>query len=175
MRLEMHRTYEAVLATPASADDIITGDILWGTTRATLNATYILVVLLILHPVVEAVRSPWALMIVPIAVLQGFLFSSMAMSFASFARSMSHFGYLFNLVILPMFWLSGGFFPLDNMPDWAQRAAWFMPLVHSVELNRAAMTGEIGAGLLVDLAWLVVGGWVCYQLALTLMRRRLIV
>jgi hypothetical protein len=50
-----------------------------------------------------------------------------------------------------------------------------MPLVHSVELNRAAMTGEIGVGLLVDLAWLVVGGWVCYQLVLTLMRRRLIV
>jgi lipooligosaccharide transport system permease protein len=175
MRMEQHRTYEAVLSTPASVDDLITGDILWGTTRSTFNATYILAVLLILGPWTKAVDSPAAILVVPIALLQGFLFSSLAMSFASFARSMTHFGYLFNLVVMPMFWLSGGFFPLENLPDWSQRAAWFMPLVHSVELNRAALSGDLHLGLLVDVAWLLAGCIVFYRLALVLMRRRLIV
>ena len=175
MRLEMHRTYEAVLTTPASVDDLVTGEILWGTTRATFNATYILLVLLILRPWMAAIDSWWAVLILPVAVLQGFLFSSLAMSFAALARAMSHFGYLFNLVVMPMFWLSGGFFPLENLPDWAQRVAWFMPLVHAVELNRAVLSGDLHLGLLIDVAWLLVGCWVFYRIALALMRRRLIV
>jgi lipooligosaccharide transport system permease protein len=175
MRLETHRTYEAVLTTPASVDDLATGDILWGTTRATFNAMYILVVLLILAPWAEAITSPWAILLLPIALLQGFLFSALAMSFAALARAMSHFGYLFNVVVMPMFWLSGGFFPLENLPDWAQRVAWFMPLVHSVQLNRAVLAGDLHLGLLVDVAWLLVGGWVVYRIALALMRRRLVV
>ena len=88
---------------------------------------------------------------------------------------MSHFGYLFNVVVMPMFWLSGGFFPLENLPDWAQRVAWFMPLVHSVQLNRAVLAGDLHLGLLVDVAWLLVGSWVFYRIALALMRRRLVV
>jgi len=175
MRLEMHRTYEAVLTTPASVDDLVTGDILWGTTRSTFNATYIVVVLLVLHPWAQAIDSAWVILVLPVALLQGLLFSSLAMCFAALARAMSHFGYLFNLVVMPMFWLSGGFFPLENLPEWAQRVAWFVPLVHSVELNRAALEGNLHAGLWIDVAWLAVGSWVFYRLALALMRRRLIV
>ena len=91
------------------------------------------------------------------------------------ARAMSHFAYLFNIVVMPMFWLSGGFFPLTNLPEWAQRAADFMPLVHSVELNRALLSGDLHAGLLVDVAWLIAGSLVFYRIALVLMRRRLVV
>jgi lipooligosaccharide transport system permease protein len=175
MRLETHRTYEAVLTTPASVDDLITGEILWGTTRSVFTATYIFVVLLLLGSWANAVTSPWAILVLPIALLQGFMFSALAMSFASLARAMSHFGYLFNVVVMPMFWLSGGFFPLENLPEWAQRAAWFMPLVHSVELNRAALNGDLRPELLIDVAWLLIGSWVFYRTALVLMRRRLVV
>ena len=37
-------TYRAILATPASIDDVITGEILWGATRSAVNASYILLV-----------------------------------------------------------------------------------------------------------------------------------
>lgn len=175
MRMETSRTYEAVLSTPASVDDLITGDILWGMTRATFNAAYIFVVLLILGPWAEAITSPWAILVIPVALLQGFLFSALAISFASLARAMSHFGYLFNIIVMPMFWLSGGFFPLDNLPGWAQTAAEFMPLVHSVELNRALLSGNLHGGLLIDVVWLLAGSLVFYRIALALMRRRLVV
>ncbi|MCC6381103.1 MAG: ABC transporter permease, partial [Dehalococcoidia bacterium] len=44
VRLEMQGTYRAIVATPVSVDDVITGEILWGTTRSMINAAYILLV-----------------------------------------------------------------------------------------------------------------------------------
>ena len=175
MRISMHGTYEAILNTPASIEDITTGDILWGTTRATLNATYILIVLLILNHWTDAVNSPYAIGIVFVAILQGFLFSSIAIAFAALARAMSHFGYLFNIIVMPMFWLSGGFFPINELPEWAQNIAWFLPLIHSVELNRALLNGNLTLNMIGDFFWLAIVAIAFYAIALVLMRRRLIV
>ena len=104
-------TYRAILATPASIDDIITGEILWGATRSTVNAAYILLVAMLLTPWLGMVGSPWAILCVPVAVLPGIFFSAMSILFASVAKAMSQFGYFFNLVINPMFWFGGAFFP----------------------------------------------------------------
>ena len=112
MRLEVQGTYESIIATPISVDDVITGEILWGTTRALVNGTYILIVASILNPWLHMVDSPWAILAVPVGVLPGLLFSSISICFASIARAMSHFAYFFNLVINPLFWFGGAFFPV---------------------------------------------------------------
>ena len=49
---------------------------------------------------------------------------------------------------------SGIFFPVASLPPWAQKAAWALPLTHSVDLNRALFAGAPGAGAAADLAWL---------------------
>ena len=41
-----------------------------------------------------------------------------------------------------MFWLSGAFFPTDDLPKWADIAANLFPLFHAVALSRALTTGE---------------------------------
>ena len=174
VRLEMQRTFEAIIATPVSVDEVITGDILWGATRSLISGAYILVVLLILSPALEIVQSPWAILAIPTGVLQALLFSSFAIAFVGVARAMSHFAYFFNLAIMPMFWFGGAFFPLEDLPEWAQRIAWWVPLSHAVSLYRGLLAGDLSWSLLGDATWLAVATLLCYAVALRLMRRRLI-
>lgn len=173
-KLEMQGTYRAVIATPVSIDDVITGEILWGTTRSTVNATYLLIVAAALSPWLHMVHSPLALLVVPAAILPGIMFSAMGICFASIARAMSQFSYFFNLIINPMFWFGGAFFPFDQLPEWAQIAGWFIPLTHVVNIYRGLLNGHLHASMLVDLAFLLVVTAVFYWLALYGMRRRLI-
>jgi len=174
VRLEMQRTFEAIIATPVSVDEVITGDILWGATRSLISGTYIFVVLLVLTPWLDIVQSPWAVLAIPAGILQALLFSAFALAFVSVARAMSHFAYFFNLTIMPMFWFGGAFFPLDDLPGWAQSLAWWVPLSHAVSLYRGLLAGDLEWTLLVDVAWLSIATVACYLVALRLMRRRLI-
>lgn len=174
VKLEMQGTYRAVVATPVSVDDVITGEILWGTTRSVVNAAYILLVAAVLSPWLPMVSSPWAVLVVPAAVLPGVLFSAISICFASVARAMSQFSYFFNLVVNPMFWFGGAFFPFDQLPAWAQVLGWFIPLTHAVNLYRGLLGGHMHASMVIDLAWLAVASGFFYWLALVGMRRRLV-
>ena len=70
-------------------------------------------------------------------LLAGLLFSSLAMAYTSTVRSSSQLSYFFSLAGVPMFWISGGFFPLDDLPGWAQVLAWLPPVFHAIEIYRA--------------------------------------
>lgn len=174
VKLEMQGTYRAVIATPVSVDDVITGEILWGTTRAVINASYILLVSALLSPWLHMVSSPLAILVVPAAILPGLFFSSISICFASLARAMSQFSYFFNLVINPMFWFGGAFFPFDQLPGWAQVLGWFVPMTHAVNIYRGLLQGHLHPSMAIDVAWLAVASAVFYWLALAGMRRRLI-
>ncbi|GAB4338046.1 MAG: ABC transporter permease [Dehalococcoidia bacterium] len=174
VRLEMNRTFQAAIATPVSVDDVITGEILWGTTRSLVNASYILLVATLLNPWLHMIESPWAVLVVPVAVLPGLLFSCISICFASIARAMSQFSYFFNLVVNPMFWVGGAFFPFEEMPGWVQAIGFFIPLKHVVDLYRGFVTGSFEWSMVGNLAWLAAATALFYWLALTAMRRRLI-
>jgi len=46
-------------------------------------------------------------------------------------------------VLLPMFMLSGTFFPISQYPDWVQWIVMALPLWHGIELIRGFTTGEL--------------------------------
>ncbi|MEE8384577.1 MAG: ABC transporter permease, partial [Dehalococcoidia bacterium] len=73
-RMENQRTYDAIVATPVSVEDVITGEILWGATRALISTTYILVVI----TAWGLVDSPLAVLVLPMAVLPGVMFASIS-------------------------------------------------------------------------------------------------
>ena len=120
------------------------------------------------------VESPWAVLVVPVGVLPELLFSSISISFAAIARAMSHFAYFFTLVINPMFWFGGAFFPFDELPRWVQIVAFFVPLKQVVDIYRGLINGELEWSMLGSLAWLAVVTVGFYTVAIALMRRRLI-
>jgi len=169
-RMENQHTFDAVLATPLSVDDVTTGEVLWAATRGVISSSYILVII----AAFGAVASPWAVLVPAVAVVAGLLYGAVALSYTAVARSISSLNYFFAVYITPQFWLSGAFFPLDQMPGWVERAAWWVPASHAADVYRALVSGHLAWGMLGDLAWMALVALLFYLLALLLMRRRLI-
>jgi lipooligosaccharide transport system permease protein len=164
------KTFDAIISTPASIDDVTSGEVMWASTRALISVVCIFLVVLVFG----ALDSALAIFIIPLAVLPGLMFGAISLCYAAVARSVSSLNYFFAVYITPQFWLAGVFFPLDEMPGWVQIVAWFMPAYHVVELYRALATGDLEPTQLLNLLWIIVVTAIFFALALSLMRRRLV-
>jgi lipooligosaccharide transport system permease protein len=169
-RMDSQKTFDAIISTPASIDDVTTGEVMWGATRGFISICYIFVIVLALG----TIESPLALFIFPLSFLPGLMFASMALSYTAIARSVSQLNYFFAAFITPQYWLAGVFFPLDDMPEWVQVVAWFTPAFHVVRIYRSLVEGDLDYTDLISLLWITAVTAVFYVLALYLMRRRLI-
>jgi lipooligosaccharide transport system permease protein len=170
-RMTQQNTYVAILATPCSVADIVAGDILWAATKSVIGVCFVLAVTALFG----LLSSPWALALVPFGFLVGLLFASIGLVVTARAPSYDFFNYYFTLFISVMFLFSGVFFPLGNLPPWAQTLAWFLPLTHAVEVSRALVAGAPSPAMLADVAWMAVVGVLAYVLAERFVRRRLLV
>ena len=173
-RMETQKTYDAVMATPVSLGDVVAAELLWAATRGVIGATYIIVVALILTPSYDLIESPLVILALPVTFISGIMFGSMAMIATSLVRSISQLNYFVTVVVMPMFWVAGVFFPLEEMAQEVRVLSWFMPLTHVVDLQRGLTTGDLSAGLLLNLLVICLLGASFFLIALTTMRRRLI-
>ena len=71
-----------------------------------------------------------------------------------------------------MTFLSGVYFPIDQMPVWLQWVAKVLPLTAAVQIVRPLMIGEMPIDWLRPLAVLAAYAAAGYYLALVLTRRR---
>jgi lipooligosaccharide transport system permease protein len=166
------RIYDCLIATPVSAEDAVAGDIAWGAFRGMISGTLMMLVALIMGVSPASIFS--LLLLLVLMVFVGVMFASLAMIVTSFAPSFDFFNYYTELVITPMLFFSGVFFPLDRFPPWMKVLSEFMPLTHAVKISRAVYAGEMDTGL----AWrsLVIIGLetVAFVIAIKSMKRRLI-
>ena len=171
VRMYYQKTYDAIMATPLNLDEIITGEIVWGAVKS-LMAT------ILMMAVISSFRLlayPQALLILPLAFLGGLAFGSVAMCFTALVPQIEVFNFPIFLFITPMFLFSGTFFPLETLPNWAQVLAQTLPLTHLVALVRALAMGKLQVQLLLSLLYLAFFSAATFVLAITLMRRRLII
>jgi lipooligosaccharide transport system permease protein len=73
-----------------------------------------------------------------------------------------------------MFLVAGTFFPLDQLPKWAQVLGNVNPLFHCVQLVRHAVFGFTGWADVGHLAFLFGFAAIAWRLAIHFMERRLI-
>jgi lipooligosaccharide transport system permease protein len=169
VKLRFGKVYDAIVATPVNAEDIVVGEYLWAGTRALLYGTAFTLVLAVLG----LVHSWWALLLPPFLFLVGVMFSVMGTLFTSLIKSIDFYAYYFTLVVTPLFLFSGIFFPVDGFPTPVPEIAWMTPLYHAVNVTRALATGP-SPEILVDVAWIVIFTAALAMLPVRLMRRRLI-
>jgi lipooligosaccharide transport system permease protein len=171
VRMYYQKTYDAIRATPLSVDEIIAGEIMWGATKSLMAATIMATVLSLFG----LVRYPTGLGLLPLAFLGGLLFGAIGMLFTAFVKSIDMFNLPIFLLITPMYLFSGTFFPLENLPNWAQSVAWALPLTHLVSLARNLCLGTVSwMNVLVSGGYILAATMLLVPLALRLMRRRLI-
>jgi lipooligosaccharide transport system permease protein len=167
-RMEVQKTWDSIMNAPISLDDIVLAETLWAALKSMFTVIAIMGVIFVLG----IARSPSMLLALPALCLVGLAFASIAMIFNALARSYDFFTYYFTLVMTPMTFLSGVYFPIEQMPAWLQAVAQVLPLTAAVELVRPLIIGEVPAQIVQPVLVLVgyaVGG---YYLALILTRRR---
>jgi lipooligosaccharide transport system permease protein len=175
VKLKIRRTYDAIVTTPVNAEDVVAGEYLWAGTRAALYGTGFLAVLTVLGLAFgePLITSWWALLIPPVLLMIGIMFSVTGTLFTSLIDRIDLFSYYFTLVVTPLFLFSGIFFPIEDFPAPVPQVAWFTPLYHAVNVCRALAVGPTPA-VLVDAAWILIFTAALALIPIHLMRRRLI-
>lgn len=170
VRLRYQKTFDAVITTPLSAEDILVGEILSGATKGVFAGAAILLVVTLFG----LAAYPASLVILPLAALAGVMFASFGLFFAALAPYIDNLNLPIFLFINPMFLFSGTFFPLDGMPAWVKLAANLLPLTHLVNITRAATFGRLTPALLWDLLYMLVLTAAIVYLSIRKMKARLI-
>jgi lipooligosaccharide transport system permease protein len=170
VRMYYQKTFDAMLATPLSIEEIITGEIVWGATKSVIATAIILIVISFFG----VVHYPTGLLLLPLAFIGGIAFGSVGMFFTSIIPSIDAFNLPVFLFITPMFLFSGTFFPIENLPLWAQKVSLIFPLTHLVNLCRAISLGFIKQDLLYNVLYLIIFSGIFFPFSLYRMRRRLI-
>jgi len=169
-RLAVQRTWEGILHAPMTVRDVVLGEWLWaGACKSLLSGTAILVVMYALG-VVDGLKP---LVVLPVVMLIGLCFAGIALVVTTLARSYDFFTYYFTLVITPMMFLSGVFFPRDSLPVAVQLAGRVLPLSHGIDLVRGITLGQPLAQAWLHLLVLVAYGLAGVLLATRIAQRRL--
>ena len=170
VRMYHQKTFDAMLATPLFLEEIIAGEIIWGATKSVFSTAIMMGVISLFG----LIHYPHGFLILPLACLGGIAFGSIGMFFTGIMPNIETFNVPIFLFITPMFLFSGTFFPLDNLPLWAQKLSVIFPLTHLVTLTRSLCFGIVNAHLLWYLVFLLIFCLVFFPLAILKMRTRLI-
>ena len=167
-RMHVQKTWDGIMNAPVNLDNVVLAEMLWAAFKAMFSVTAILVVMLALG----ISDSPKLLVAWPVLLGVGITFSCIALIFNALARGYDFFTYYFTLFLTPMMFLSGVFFPRDQLPAALGLFSDWLPLTNAVELVRPMFMDRWPATpwrhAVVLLASTVAAFWV----ALALTRRR---
>jgi ABC-2 type transport system permease protein len=127
---------QGVLVAPVARSTVVLGQALGGTSLALVQG----LLLLILAPV--AGISLTLLSVVSVAAvmfLLAFGLTSLGLLIAWRTDSTQGFHAIMNLILLPMWLLSGAFFPGSGSPLWLQWVLWLNPLTYGVAALRRCL------------------------------------
>ncbi|MEM3880556.1 MAG: ABC transporter permease [Candidatus Bathyarchaeia archaeon] len=127
-----YKSFDELLMSPVSIYSIIIGKALIGLLRGFISSSAILLVGVALSP--KLVISPWLVLVLLASCFVFALFGVLAALVINSHQGMSTFS---NLVLLPMTFLSGTFFSLNQIPDVAKALLYALPLTHSSSTLRA--------------------------------------
>ncbi|MEN6624582.1 MAG: ABC transporter permease [Smithella sp.] len=170
VRMYYQKTFEAMMSTPLNAEEIITGEIVWGATKSLISTTIMLIIISFFH----LVNYPASLLIIPVSFLGGIAFGAVGMYFTSLVKTIDLFNLPVFLFVTPMFLFSGTFFPLTDLPVWAQYVAQILPLTHLVNILRALNYGIFNKDIVIGLSYLILFVMIVLPLALFKMQKRLV-
>lgn len=142
------------LVAPVSRFNIMLGRTLGGATVATLQGIIVFFISLI-----AGFRPENVWLVLPafvVMALIAILFSGLGAIIASNLEDMQGFQLIMNFLVMPLFFLSGALFPLNNLPRAIDIVASLDPLSYGVDGLRAFLVGTSHFGLAVDLSVLIV-------------------
>jgi len=138
------------MVAPVSRLSIMFGRTLGGATVATMQGILVLIIAVIAG--FRPVSLPALVPAVFVMLLVALLFSALGMAVASRLRDMQGFQLIMNFLVMPLFFLSGALFPLNNVPKTLFWIARLDPLAYGVDALRHFLIGVSTFGLAMDIA-----------------------
>lgn len=167
-RMHVQKTWDGIMNAPVRLDDVLLAEMLWAAFKALFTATAILGVMLALG----ISHSPKLLVAWPILLLVGITFSCIALIFNALAKGYDFFTYYFTLFLTPMMFLSGVFFPREQLPDLVLWLSNLLPLTHAILLVRPLFMDQWPTDVWLHLTVLCTFAVTAFWIALALTRRR---
>jgi lipooligosaccharide transport system permease protein len=167
-RMHVQKTWSGILNAPVSLDNVVVAEMLWAAYKAVFTVTAILIVMVALG----ISTSPKLFVVWLVLAGAGIAFASMALIFNALAKGYDFFNYYFTLFLTPMMFLSGVFFPRDQLPPLLRVVSDWLPLTQAVELVRPLFMDRWPEAPLRHLGVLAAYAVVAFGLALVLTRRR---
>lgn len=154
-----------ILVAPVSRLTIMTGRTLGAATIGVIQGVVIFVLASIIGFKPEiSIFLPFAFLFM---VLIALFFTALGTAIASLLEDMSAFPLVMNFLVMPIFFLSGALFPLENLPTSIRWFSYANPLSYGVDGLRITLTDQVFFGLGADIlflgisnmAVLFVGAW----------------
>ena len=140
--------FKSVLVAPITRVTLFSGKMLGGCTDAFLQAA----IQLFFGIFFGIPYTAFSLLIVVVFVLLlAMAITSLGLAIGSMLTSFEGFGLIQSFVILPLFFLSGALYPLDNLPAWMVVVTRMNPLTYIVDGMRGALYGINTFPLFLDL------------------------
>ena len=140
---------QVILAAPHSPRVAALGKSLSATAIGSIQALVVLLIAVI-YP---AIHLEWqfglgasVLLALAAILLVNVFLAGLGQALASRIRTMQGFHLIMNLVLFPLLFLSGAFFPLADLPEWLRTMARLDPLSYGVDLLHLALRAESSEG-----------------------------
>jgi len=167
-RMHVQKTWDGIMNAPVTLDDVLLAEMLWAAFKSLFTVTAILGVMLALG----ISHSPKLLLAWPVLLGAGITFSCIALIFNALAKGYDFFTYYFTLFLTPMMFLSGIFFPREQLPPLVRTITDWLPLTNAVELVRPLFMDQWPSDAARPLLVLVVYTVGSFWIALALTRKR---
>jgi ABC-2 type transport system permease protein len=129
-----------VLVAPISRASVAVGKTLGATTVALLQGTLIL----LLAPAIGLSFSVWTLLaLLPLMALLAASMGSLGILLATRIRSMEAFQAVTQMLLFPMVFLSGAFFPVQGLPSWMNVLVKVNPVSYGIAPIRQIILGAV--------------------------------
>jgi ABC-2 type transport system permease protein len=120
-----------------------TGIVLGKAAGAAAVALLQVALMLLITPIVGVdVDLQTIVQLVPIVFILSIALSGLGLMVASYMRSQQGFQLLIQLLIFPLIFLAGVFFPINQAPEWLQVLSKFNPLTYGVDAIRQVFIGS---------------------------------
>lgn len=134
VRMSFENVYKAMLTTPIGPREIVGGEFLWVGLKGAVMAICVGVVLALCG----LMTNP---MLLPLLGFVGLLVAvpcgAIGLLATALVRNINQFQTVYSFLIAPLYFLSGIFFPIEQMATPVRIVAEFFPLIHGVRLAQA--------------------------------------
>ncbi len=140
-----------ILVAPVSRTSVAVGKTLSGCFQSMIQGGIILA----LSPLVDVHLTPVIIVEVLFLIfLTSFALTSLGLLIASRMESFEGFNLIMNFLIMPMFLLSGAFFPMQGLPAWLKTLVSVNPLTYAVDALRGVIIGIHEHALATDILFM---------------------